>query len=71
MRHKNILTTALLLIVAQAVEAQYVFPDFLRSTGKIMSVVVGIVIIFLGIVYYLWKLDKKITKLENQLNDEQ
>ncbi len=45
--------------------------DFLRSTGKIYSVVAAIVIIFLGIAYYLWRLDQKITKLEKQIKDEQ
>jgi CcmD family protein len=41
--------------------------DFLRSTGKIYSVVIGIVIIFLGIVTYMWRLDKKMSELENRI----
>lgn len=44
--------------------------DFLRSTGKIYTVVIGIVIIFLGLAIYLKKLDNKINKLENQIEDE-
>ena len=44
--------------------------DFLRSDGKIYSVVLGIVLIFLGIVLYIWRLDKKLTKLEIQIKDE-
>lgn len=45
--------------------------DFLRSTGKIYSVVAVIVAIFIGLVLYLYRLDKKLTNLENQIKDEQ
>ena len=41
--------------------------DFMRSTGKIYVVVAVIVAIFVGIVIYLVSLDRKITKLENQI----
>lgn len=44
--------------------------DFLRDTGKIYTVVGVIVILFLGIVFYLFRLDNKLTKLEKQINDE-
>jgi CcmD family protein len=45
--------------------------DFLRSTGKIYSVVAVILVIFLGIVIFLFRLDNKLTKLENQIKNEQ
>ncbi len=45
--------------------------DFLRSTGKIYSVVVVIAVIFIGITILLYRLDRKLTKLENQINNEQ
>lgn len=45
--------------------------DFLRSTGKIYSVVAVIAVIFLGIVWYLFRLDKKITKLEKEIYNEE
>lgn len=45
--------------------------DFLRSTGKIYSVVVVICIIFLGIAYFLYRIDNKLTKLENFIKNEQ
>ena len=45
--------------------------DFLRSTGKIYSVVVVILVIFLGIVLFLFRLDNKLTKLEKQIKNEQ
>lgn len=44
--------------------------DFMRETGKINVVVGVILLIFLGIVWYLVRLDRKLTKLEYQLNDE-
>ena len=43
--------------------------DFMRSIGKIYVVVAVIVIIFIGIILFLVYLDRKLTKLENQIND--
>jgi CcmD family protein len=45
--------------------------DFLRSTGKIYAVVTVIAVIFVGIVIFLFRLDNKLTKLENQIKNEQ
>lgn len=45
--------------------------DFLRSTGKIYAVVTVIAVIFIGIVIFLFRLDNKLTKLENQIKNEQ
>ncbi|MFM2268084.1 MAG: hypothetical protein RL757_1525 [Bacteroidota bacterium] len=44
--------------------------DFLRNTAKIYVVVGVIAIIFIGIVIFLVRLDKKLTKLENQIKNE-
>lgn len=44
--------------------------DFLRSTGKIYSVVVVVLVIFIGIILFLIRLDRKITNLENEINNE-
>lgn len=44
--------------------------DFMRETGKIYVVVGVILLIFTGIVWYLVRLDRKLTKLEHQLNEE-
>lgn len=43
--------------------------DFMRSTGKIYVVVAVIAAIFIGIILFLIYLDRKLTKLENQIND--
>ncbi len=44
--------------------------DFMRETGKINVVVGVILLIFLGIVAYLVRLERKLTKLEHQLKDD-
>lgn len=44
--------------------------DFMRETGKINVVVGVILLIFLGIVVYLVRLERKLTKLEHQLKDD-
>jgi CcmD family protein len=43
--------------------------DFMRETGKINVVVGVILIIFAGIAWYLFRLDRKLTNIEHQLND--
>lgn len=44
--------------------------DFMRETGKIYVVVGVIMFIFLGIAWQLLRLDRSLTKIEHQLNDE-
>ena len=43
--------------------------DFLRNSGKIYSVFAVIMILFLGIMAYLIRLDKKIKQLEKKQKD--
>ena len=66
-----LLTLCLLATFHQSLLAESAAVDFLRSTGKIYSVVAVVVVIFIGIVLYLRRIDKKLTKLENQIKDEQ
>ncbi len=40
--------------------------DFMRETGKIYVVVATLLVILLGIVGYLVRLERKLTKLEHQ-----
>ena len=44
--------------------------DFMRETGKINVVVAVILVIFLGIVWYLVRLERKLTKLEHQIKED-
>ncbi|OAV44907.1 hypothetical protein A3850_010565 [Lewinella sp. 4G2] len=62
-----VLMTSVSALVAQASAAPPA--DFLRSINKLYVVVAVIVIVFLGLAYYLWSLDRKVTDLENQIND--
>ena len=61
----------LLLTTTARLAAQTTEPpaDFLRSINKLYVVVAVIVVVFLGLAVYLWSLDRKLTKLEDQFND--
>ena len=51
---------------AQSDETKTSVEDFFYSSGKIYVVIAILVIIFIGIMLYLVRLDRKITKLEKQ-----
>jgi CcmD family protein len=54
--------------VAQADSAQRKYTAFdMRSNGKIYVVVVVILIILIGLLLYLARLDRKITKMEERM----
>lgn len=42
--------------------------DVMRSNGKIYVVVGIVLIVLVGLIVYLFTLDRKITRLENKLN---
>lgn len=42
--------------------------DFMRSMGKMYVVVGVIILVFLGIVAFTWYLDRRLTKLEDQID---
>lgn len=44
--------------------------DFMRETGKINVVVAVILVIFLGIVWYLVRLERRLTKIEHLTKDD-
>jgi cbb3-type cytochrome oxidase subunit 3 len=66
---QSFIIVMMILLLSFEVSAQGI--DFLRSTGKIYSVVAVIVIIFAGIIYFLYRIDNKLTKLENHIKNEQ
>ncbi|MCU0348208.1 MAG: CcmD family protein [Saprospiraceae bacterium] len=45
--------------------------DFMRSMGKMYVVVAVILAIFIGIIIYLVHLDRKLTKLEDQIKNHE
>ena len=58
------LITLLLSLAATAQESQPEMADTMRSNGKIFVVVLVLATIFAGIIAYLVRLDRKITKIE-------
>lgn len=63
--------TLLLMILSTAIlSAQEEVPmaDGMRSEGKIYVVVAIALVILLGLVGYLFLLDKKVSRVENQIN---
>lgn len=67
---KAIATLSLLVLPLTFLLAQQ-DTDFMRSMGKMNVVVAVIVAIFLGIVFYLIRLDMKLTKLEDQIKNHE
>lgn len=44
--------------------------DYLQQTGKIYVVIIVIVVVFLGLAWYLFRLDQKVRHLEKKHLDE-
>lgn len=60
----------LMLLFQNSMFAQADNQDFMRSIGKMYVVYGVIVVIFLILVLFLVFLDRRLTKLENQINDK-
>ncbi|MBX2891990.1 MAG: CcmD family protein [Saprospiraceae bacterium] len=69
-RTRKVFIIILLLTISLPVSWAQGNRDFMRETGKINVVVGVILLIFLGIVWYLVRLERKLTRLEHQLNDD-
>ena len=69
-RFRKFFTIILLLAISLPASWAQGNRDFMRETGKINVVVGVILLIFLGIVLYLVRLERKLTRLEHQLNDD-
>jgi len=67
MKKNTLLTLLLQFLFLTFLSAQTGSSDFMRSTGKIYVVVAVIVAVFVGIVIFLIFLERKLTKLENQI----
>ena len=60
----SVMILAMLSIASYAQTEVAESTDFMRSNGKIYVVIAVIVAIFAGIIIYLVRLDRKLTKLE-------
>lgn len=62
---------ATLCLLTNTLMAQTTAPvDFMRSLGKMYVVVGVIILVFLGLVTWLWYLDRRLTKLEDQTDTD-
>ena len=68
MMRKLFIASLLLLInlISQAQDSSVDMADTMRSNGKIYVVVAVILTIFAGIIIYLVRLDRKMSKLEKE-----
>lgn len=70
MKKAKIILLFSLLFLCNTMYSQTENQDFFRAIGKIYVVVAVIIAIFLGIVIFLIYLDRKLTKLEKQINNK-
>lgn len=68
MKNKLFLIVTLLLINFSAFSQEIEMADKMRQEGKIYVVVAVVLVILIGIFFYLFRLDSKLNKLENRLN---
>ena len=59
------------LLFSIPVWSQEADPDFMRSMGKMYVVVVVIAAIFLGLIAFLFVIERRLTKLENQIKEHE
>ncbi len=71
MRLYIVSTFLLLLAVSSPLVAQDLIEVSLHSSGKIYLVVATLVAIFVGIVVYLLSIDKHLSKIENQIKNNE
>lgn len=67
---KLLLTIILTVTVNLASAQQAEMADRMRSEGKIYVVVAIILVVLIGLILYLFLLDKKLTRIEKQLHKE-
>lgn len=67
---KSLLTTCGLIISTYTGAIADNGQDFFQAIGKMYVVVAVIIILFIGLSIYLYRLDRKITKLEKKLDHE-
>ncbi len=69
-RLRSLVLTLILSFITIIARAQgtTTFGETMRSNGRIYVVIGVLVIIFLGIIVYLIRLEKKMSKMENQFD---
>lgn len=69
--NKIVLTLIALLIANVGFSQNVEMADTMRSNGKIYVVVGIILIILIGLILYLFSMDRKLSKLEKELDKHQ
>lgn len=67
MKNKTTLLFSLLILIFQSAGAANENQDFMRNIGKIYVVVAVIIATFIGLAIFLIYIDRKITRLEKEL----
>jgi len=52
-------------------QSQAEMADVMRSNGKIYVVIAVLLVIFLGIIFYLISIDRKVSRLEKEMLDKE
>lgn len=71
-KKKHVVSVSVLLFLmfwSQPIWAQSGGQDFFQAIGKMYVVIAVIAVLFLGLMGYLFSLDKRISKLENLKSD--
>jgi CcmD family protein len=67
LRHITLLLlTTLLSVITMAQDKKPDMADTMRSNGRIYVVVAVVLTILAGLILYMWRLDRKMTKLEKE-----
>ena len=69
--NKTLFTLIALLIANMGFAQDVEMADTMRSNGKIYVVVGIILIILIGLIFYLFSMDRKLSKLEKELDKHQ
>jgi hypothetical protein len=57
-----------MLVISHLAIANGTGEDFFRATGKIYVVFAVIISIFAGLIFFLFRLDRRISRIEKQIN---
>lgn len=71
MNKQSILLLLAILTTISPLSANTGSTDFMESAGKFYVVIAVILIIFIGIILFLINLDRKLTKLEYQIRNNE
>jgi len=69
-RNNHLLIALFMMVCSTAFSQEVEMADTMRSNGKIYVIVGIILIILIGLITYLFLLDRKVSRLEKRLKDQ-